>query len=354
MEVNKNYQNDEITLQDLIVKIKAYINEVLKYWKVVALFCLLTTAIYVYLHYKHVPSYTAELRFVVEGQSSGNGGLNSLLGTFGIKKGGKVNPYKILEVGKSSDIFVKILSEKINPETNIANQIITSYNLNEKWQKSNSEYADFKFCNCDIEISGSDLERGAIKKLKTFVWGSEGGSVIPLTTIRLNEDTGIYTIKTNSIDEDLSIVITTKLYEKIKHFFEEEVFLNQKQLADILSAKADSLKLLNESKIRELARFEDRNRATIYSEATATKRILSQENMALSAAYAEVMKSKEMTDVNLKDIQPLFMAIDTPFSPISPLLSSLLLSIIKGFILGGIIATILLTIRKMYKDIMSN
>ena len=81
--------------------------------------------------------------------------------------------------------------------------------------------------------------------------------------------------------------------------------------------KADSIKTLNESKIRQLAKFEDRNRGVVSNQVLVTSRILAQESSALSFAYAEIIKNKEMTDVNLKDMQPLFMAIDTPFSPIT-------------------------------------
>ena len=75
--------------------------------------------------------------------------------------------------------------------------------------------------------------------------------------------------------------------------------------------KADSIKTLNETKIRQLAKFEDRNRGTVNNQSMVTRSILSQESLALSSAYAEILKNKEMTDVNLKDMQPLFMAIDT-------------------------------------------
>ena len=154
------------------------------------------------------------------------------------------------------------------------------------------------------------MERSAIKKLRARVWDSE--NVDPMTSLKLNDETGIYTLSSETISEELSLAITNNLYDEIKLFFEEEVFQNQKQLADILAIKSDSIRSLNESKVRQIAKFEDSNRGMVSNEIMATKKILSQESMALTTAYAELMKNKEMTDVNLKDMQPLFMAIILP------------------------------------------
>ena len=59
-----------------------------------------------------------------------------------------------------------------------------------------------------------------------------------------------------------------------------------------------------------------------------------------------------MTDVNLKDMQPLFMVIDAPYSPLSASPSSLLKSLIFGFLLGGFLAAVFIIIRKVYRDTM--
>ena len=172
--------------------------------------------------------------------------------------------------------------------------------------------------------------------------------------LKLNDETGIYTLSSETISEELSLAITNNLYDEIKLFFEEEVFQNQKQLADILAIKSDSIRSLNESKVRQIAKFEDSNRGMVSNEIMATKKILSQESMALTTAYAELMKNKEMTDVNLKDMQPLFMAIDTPFNPIDPSRSSLLLSLLKGLMIGAFLAVVFILFKKIYTDAMSN
>lgn len=349
MQENTYIDSDEITLKDLILKVKEFTIEILNSWLIIGLISLLFALGFFLKHINHIPTYNSELRFVVEGQNNVGGGLSSLLGSFGIKKGGKVNPYKIIEVGKSTDVLLKILSKKLDSNESIANSILKEYELVNKWSENNVEFENFKFGE-KISTTGSELERKAIKRLKKILWG--GKNIFPLTTFDLDEDTGIYSIGTEAISEKISLGVTTTLYNEIKHFFEEEIFLNQKQLADILTMKADSIKALNESKIRQLAKFEDRNRRVVSNQALVPSRILSQESSALSFAYAEIMKNKEMTDVNLKDMQPLFMAIDTPFSPLSPTVSSALIEILKGLILGGFIAVFFVLSKKIYRETM--
>lgn len=349
-ETNQS-NNEEITLKELILKLKEYWAEIIRSWWIIGLFCLVGVLGFTYNHLTHIPIYQAELRFVVEGQSSGGGSLGSLLGSFGIKKGGKVNPYKIIEVGKSTSMLLKTLFHKLPSNINVANTILQEYDLTQVWSKTNPEFENFRFGNI-FNTSESRMERSAIKKLRARVWGSE--NVDPMTSLKLNDETGIYTLSSETISEELSLAVTNNLYDEIKLFFEEEVFQNQKQLADILTMKADSIKTLNESKVRQIAKFEDSNRGMVSNESMVTKKLLTQESMALNVAYAEIMKNKEMTDVNLKDMQPLFMAIDIPFSPIRSSSSSLFLAIIQGLSLGGFLAIFFITIRKIYTDAMSN
>ncbi|MDC1305398.1 hypothetical protein N8Y88_00345 [Saprospiraceae bacterium] len=349
-ETNQS-NNEEITLKELILKLKGYWAEIIRSWWIIGLFCIVGVLGFTYNHLTHIPIYQAELRFVVEGQSSGGGGLGSLLGSFGIKKGGKVNPYKIIEVGKSTSMLLKTLFHKLPSNINVANTILQEYDLTQVWSKTNPEFENFRFGNI-FNTSESRMERSAIKKLRARVWGSE--NVDPMTSLKLNDETGIYTLSSETISEELSLAVTNNLYDEIKLFFEEEVFQNQKQLADILTMKADSIKTLNESKVRQIAKFEDSNRGMVSNESMVTKKLLTQESMALNVAYAEIMKNKEMTDVNLKDMQPLFMAIDIPFSPIRSSSSSLFLAIIQGLSMGGFLAIFFITIRKIYTDAMSN
>lgn len=340
---------DEITLKEIILKVQDYFWEIAKKWWLIALVCVFTTGFFLYKHFTHVPTYNAELRFVVEGQGGVGGGLGGLLGTFGIKKGGSVNQYKIIEVGKSNKLFEDIIFTAFRNDTTIADQIITEYGLLEKWTKENENYKDFHFVNDQMN---RPIEKLTFKRLKSLTWGSPENDTKALTYLTLDEERGIYSLSTSTTNEDLSIVMTNRLYKGIKQFFEDEVFENQKRSAEILSAKADSVNNLMTQKIYQLARFEDRNQRLLYKENASKKVVLTQEIQALSMAYSELIKNYELTDVNLKDLQPLFMEIDRPFSPINPSESSLLKNLLLGLFIGVVLGMLLILAHLIFRDIM--
>lgn len=348
MERESKYRHgDELTLKELILKMKDYGHEVLRSWLTIVLISLPVICFFVYKHYTHVPEYKAELRFVVEGQGGSGGGLSSLLGTFGIKKGGRTNPYKILEVGRSSKIFEKVIFKNIQ-DTTVAKSLIKEYNLLEQWSETDPKYTGFKFLN---NTPTTRLEKTVLKKLKTMVWGGE--KIDGLCMFKLNEDNGIYSIKCSTSSEELSINLTNYFYDEIKLFFEEEVFQNQKKSAEILAMKSDSINSLKNEKIHQLARFEDRNMGLIAKSNSTKTVILKQEIQALGIAYSELIKNYEMTDVNLKDLQPIFMDIDRPYEPLKEGASSLLIKLLLGAFIGGFLGVLYVVFRKVFNEIMT-
>jgi uncharacterized protein involved in exopolysaccharide biosynthesis len=60
-----------------------------------------------------------------------------------------------------------------------------------------------------------------------------------------------------------------------------------------------------------------------------------------------------MTDINRKNQKPLFVAVDRPFRPLSPVGSSLKRKIIMGLAIGIFLSFLFIVVRKMYRDIMS-
>lgn len=345
-------KEDEVTLREIILGVQGFIKEVLKYWYVVLLASLIGGAIQYYKVTHQDILYKADVRFVVEGEKGSGGGLSSLLGTFGIKQGGNVNPYKLKEVARSSSTLKIVLSEKLEGGEMIANSIISKYKLDEKLGKNRPEMLGFRYKKSLVNRELNEIERKVLRKLQKIVWGSDKGSEKALLEINYNENTGIHNIVAKTIDEPLSLKLSTEIYEQVRLFFEDKVFQNQKLLTDILKSKADSLMVLRDQKIMQLARFRDRNRQLLSATKLADQTIITQDQVAISAAIMEVVKNKEMTDVNLKSIQPLFMPIDYPFAPLPQIEPSFTLQILIGLIIGGLAVASIILLLKMYRETM--
>lgn len=352
-EVNNKYDNsDEITLKDLIVNVKGYVKEIIRSWFLIGIVALLGVAAFLYQHYNHRIAYECSLTFVVEGQGGGGGGLGSLLGSLGMGggKGGTVNPYKVIEVAHGSELFLKVMGSKATSGDLIANEVLKAYDLTEKWSENNEEFKEFYFDTLAMTYGKDILNQKAIKGIHKLVWGTQKSRANALVKIHFNEDTGLFYLETISLSEDLTMDLTENFYKAIKTFFEEEMWQSQVQLAAILRAKSDSLKYIRNYKVRELANFENRNRSLVGKQLIAERSILTMEQMAINGAYAEVMKNRELTDINMKDKKPVFVAVDTPFRPLAPMVSSFFKNVVLGVVVGAFFAIIFVIFRKIYRD----
>lgn len=342
------HHSEDITLKELILKIQEYGREIIRNWFLICLITLPVLGYFVYKHISFIPTYRAELRFVVEGQGGGGGGLSSILGSFGVKKAGKLNPYKILEIGRSSNLFESIIFKKYVGDTTLADRLVEEFYLLNRISKEDGPKLNFE--NYTLE---SNEEKRTFKKLIRLVWGMPGKRDEAMSTFSYDEEKGIYSLNTSATDEELSIFLTEEVYKGIKIFFEDEMFENQKKSAEILSIKMDSIDKQKRSKVYELARFEDRNKGLLFTENGVRRKLLNQEIQALNIAYSELLRNYEMTDINLRNWQPLFMEVDSPFSPLSKKSSSLIINMIYGIISGIFIGILIVLFRRIFKDIMN-
>ena len=297
-------------------------------------------------------TYSANLKFIVEGQS-GVSGLGGLLGQFGFRTGGggKTNPFQIQEISKSSTLLADVLFDK-NDSPNLAEEIITQYMLVEKWSEKNPSFIGFQFKNKKINDFDT-LEIKAFKSLVSMINGPEKSPDLALQTIKFNEDNGLFTISTNSLSEDISLKLAHNTYNRLKYFYEEKTLENQRRTRDLLKTKVDSLDAVIKAKYFQAARFQDRNRDLITLEKSAQRDILLGEIQALSSALAEANKSYELADYSLKDSQPQFMLVDYSLPPLKPEENSMILNILKGILLGLFLAMAYIIIRKIYRDAMA-
>lgn len=347
--------SDELTLKELILKLQEYFWEIVRSWWIVLLFCLVTSAFFLKQHYDHLVTHQAKLLFMIEGQGGGGGGaLASILGGMGGGSSGGTNPFKVMEVAYGSELFIKLLNTKGEDGEMISNKILKDHELVEEWEEVSNRFKDFKFNKFSPDITGDRLQNTGFRKLQRIIWGSGSNRSDAITSLKLDKDTGIFELSTNARSEKLSLLITNTVYRELKFFFEEELFRNQQQIANILNVKADSLQYVRDAKIRELARFEDRNRAIIGKSVIAQRTILTMEQNAINQAYTVVLQKKEMTDVTNRDRKPLFVAIDKPYSPLPVRGSNLIKALIMAIAVGGFISILFILIRKIYRDVMAS
>jgi uncharacterized protein involved in exopolysaccharide biosynthesis len=348
---NQINNNDEISLKEIVLKVKEYVQEIKNNWLKIILFTIPFIAYFGYISKTTPAVYFASTKFFLEGDG-GNSGLGGLLGQIGLKTGsGKNNPYQILEVANSKLLLSEVLFSKMESDNDfVANHIIDVYGLDEKWAENNPDYVDFKFSEIDLEKM-TNLERSALLLVNYFVINGNK-QYNALRSISFDDEKAYYEIYTSTINEELSYVLNNATYQKLKYYFEEKTVKKHKETRDLLKIKVDSLNQLVTNKMYQLGRFGDSFRGLVSLEKETQREILQREITGLSMAQVEAYKTYELADYNYRSQQSQFMLIDKPIRPIMPIGQSLEINLLKGIIISLLLSFSFIILRKIYKDAM--
>lgn len=365
MADNENYiQDDEITLKELILKIKEFWFELWKYWWLIALITLPFLSYMVYESIKSDTTYPAKLTFMVN-KDDGNSlsAFSGILGSFGFGggRGGEYNLDKMLQLLKSRKITEQVLFTSVSIEGNsdfLANHIINNLDTLNKWSrkptilnKKPDKLKGFRFSTDSIS-SFDLLENTAIKRLHSKLIGnSEKPGLI---NSGYNEESGILNLGFNTQLEELSILLTNTYFEKLSTFYTQKSVESQQSTYDLIKAKTDSIENALNTAQFQLADLIESTRS-IFSEVEKLKeQRLQREVQKLNIMYVESAKNKELADFSLKSSTPFVQLLDAPISPIAKQSESLLNALLIGGFLGVFIGCLIVITRKIYQDTMSN
>lgn len=356
MPQQEYYQDDEITLKELILKIQEYWQEILKNWKLIFLIIIPFVAFFLIKAFLTPATYSAQLTFMVNEDEGGGGfgGVSAILGQFGFGGGGQssYNLDKILELSRSRKIIQMALFEKVNIDGKkdyLANHLIEEYEFHEKWKKDTTGLKDFLFVKDSVELF-SRVENKVLKSLHGQLIGGENTK--GLLSASYGEETGILNITHETTSEELSIFLTEILFEKLSQFYIDKTIEKQQQTYDILKIKTDSLRRALNGAQYQLLKFEDTNRGLTLSQSNAEKVRLMQEVQKITLAYGESYKNMEFSDFALKSKTPFVQVIDLPIEPIKPVGQSKLKALIIGGFLGCFLSIGFLIGRKIFKETM--
>ena len=348
------YQDDEITLKELIEKVIEFWSELWsKKWWIV----LITIPFLLYFGYKAETAdvtYRANLTYTLNDGSGGGGALAGILGSFGLGKGGKVNLDKIVELSKSRNIIQRVLFTSIPLDTFdkkddfIANHIINLYKLDNEWTNDQIEYNGFYFTSDSISTF-NNKELNALKMLYGKVVGSTSVKD-PIFSNSFNEETGILTISSNTLNEQLSISFSNLVYDKLKEYYLNSSTKGNLNTFEFVEQKTDSIFSLLKAKEFQLSQFNDSHRNLTDPNLLTQKRLLDTEILKLKTMYAEVTKNRELADFSLTAGTPDIAIIDEPIPPLDAEGLSILIELIKGGLIGGLLASGFFLIKKVILD----
>lgn len=315
----ENRQDDEISLRELILKLREWYHYLLSKWKVILLAGIIGGVLgFLYAYFKK-PVYTAECTFVLEEQGNAGtlgqyAGLASMVGIDlgGAAGSGLFQGDNIIELYKSRSMIQRTLLTQADFNGHLElliDHYIKSAALSGKW----AEQSDLK--NLSFHIPPSKY----ITKHDSII-----GLIVDdinknyLSVEKIDKKLSIISVKVKSKDEMFAKVLNEKLVETVNNFYVRTKTKKALENFNILQKQADSVKSLLNSSIGSAASAIDAN-----PNANAALQILQVPSkrkqvdiQASSAMYSEIIKNLEIARITLRQSAPLIQVIDGPILPL--------------------------------------
>ena len=317
--MNNIEESDEISLSELIQKIKGWFSFLKTQWIKIALVGFIGGCIgFVYAWMQPI-NYTAKISFIVEeGKSSSGGGLAALAGQFGFDIGGGGGGNSVIA---GDNILLYLKSESLVKETllspfdstntySLADKYADVYELRKSWEKDD-EIGKVYFPSNDAKkysIKQDSLLKGIISNiLKT-----------QLNIERPEKKATFINASVILKDQILAKLFCERLISLAKEKYIDIKTSRQKINVDNLQKRADSIEfLLNRKTFASLdmqKQFMDMN--PLFKSNATNVEITSRDKLILQTVYGEIIKNLEIAKISLSQETPVIQVVDSPYLPL--------------------------------------
>lgn len=364
------YEQDEITLKEVILKVTGFAKIVLQSWKWLVLCGSIVGVILAIKAIMTPDHYNEKLTFMMDdsGGDSSIPGLELLGDLFGGAGGSGDNLDKILKLFESKKIVNNTLFDSVvvNGKSDfLANHFLEKYTIkylveqyrrygfyySPKWPKTLIDNNEFRFTHNNLE-DFTDEENLMLRVVYERINGTSDGLLDKRLYSDMDPNSGIMTLNMSSEHPELTLGILNNIYEELSDFFVEKATEKQTKTYNIMKAKRDSVITQLKAMEFQLANFKDSNRNLVTVKGYLKQLRLEREVAILNVMYAEVIKQLEATDFALKNKTPVVQIIDLPRTPIQPTIESWKRAFIFGFIVGAILCSVVLVIRAILREIL--
>ena len=354
----QQFNDDEISLKELVLKIKEWYNFLLTKSKLILLVGLLGALIGLTYAYFKKPIYKASLTFAMEDEKSGGGGLSGALGLasslgidLGSSAGGAFAGANLIELMKSRKLVEKTLLSPIivNGKTqSLANYYLEITEAKKGWaEKPNMQNVNFPI---DADRTKFTLQQDSILM----------GMALNLVESNLiiaqkDKKVSIINIDVNSTDEQFAKAFCETIAKETSDYYVEIKSRKARLNVDILQKQTDSIRAELNGAITGVAAATD-NVFNLNS-AMNVKRVPSARRQvdvqANTAMLTSLVTNLEMSKMALRKETPLIQIIDRPIFPLEKEKVSKLKSLVLGGFLAGFLTVLYLIFTSLYKKIIA-
>jgi len=359
-EIN-NIAEDEISLKELILKIKDWYRFLLTKWIIIVAAGIIGGAIGVGYAFLSKPEYTASLSFALEDEKAGGGGLGGAIGLasslgidLGTSAGGAFSGANLIELLKSRNIVEKALLNPIavNGKTQSLAQYFIYFNeLNKNWDEK-PLLKGIEFVP-DADRSKFTLQQDSILG---NIYASIAGANGLLSVAQKDKKISIINIEVKSTNELFSKAFTESIAQEVSSYYIEIKSKKARQNMEILQRQTDSIRAELNGAITGVAAAADNtfglNPAMMVRKTPGTRRQV--DVQANTAILTQLVTNLEMAKVSLRKETPLIQVIDRPILPLKKEKVGKLKSLLLGSFLAGFLTVLVLIFKKLFAGILAD
>ena len=357
---NSNIDNDEISLKELIVKIKEWLTFLKSKWIIILISGIIGSLLGLVIAITDKPTYKAVLTFAMEeDKGSGGGGLSGALGlasSFGIDLGGggggAFAATNLAELMKSRLIVEKVLLEPIviNGKTiSLVEYYIEINKLRKNWEEKPT-LKNIQFLPNADRANFSRQQDSILKKIRESLIDKE-----KLMILQKDKKVTILSIEVISENEIFSKIFCESLARETSDFYIETKSKKSKINVEVLQKQVDSVKSALNSAITGVASEIDNvyNLNPAYNLKGAPSKKKQIDVQSNTAILTNLSVQLELAKITLRKETPLIQLVDRPILPLDKERLGKLKSLVLGGFLTVFLTLLFLTFSQLYKKAIS-
>lgn len=350
-QVNKQANSDEVSLGELITKIKQIYDYLLSKWLIIVIIGLLGGVLgFIYAYYKK-PIYAASTTFVLEGGESKGGlgqyaGLASMVGVdIGGGGGGIFQGDNLLQLYKSRNMLQRALlatGDFDGSNELLIDRYIKVNELRENWKgKKDLQDLNFKI----------DLNKGKFTRLQDSVMGAIVSEINNnyISVSKPDKKLSIIKVEIKSDDEQFAKGFNDQIVKTVNEFYVQTKTKKALENLAILQHQTDSVKGELTGSIYSSAAVVDAtpnlNPTRQVLRVPASKAQFNAE--ANKAILTQLVQNLELSKITLRNETPLIQVLDAPIYPLEVQRFGKLKGIVSGGLIFGFLIVCYLIIKRI-------
>lgn len=351
--------DDEISLKELILKIREWYRYLLSKWVTIIGFGILGGILGFAYAYTKKPIYTATTTFVLEEGEKGGGlgqyaGLASMVGIdLGGGGGGIFQGDNILELYKSRTMIEKTLLTEVDYQGKkqlLIDRYIDFNKLREGWAKK-PELAKLSFSSIVNRLSSAE------QRLRDSVMGVIVNDINKnyLSVVKPDKKLSIINAQVKAQDEFFAKAFDEQIVKNVNDFYVQTKTKKSLVNIAILKQKTDSVRAVMNGAIYSAAAVVD---ATPNLNPTRqVQRVAPMQKSQFTAEtnkaiLGELVKNLEMSKMALLKETPLIQVVDEPVLPLENDRLGKIKSVFTGMLFFSFLFSFFLLVKKVIKDLL--